>query len=100
MPAIIFLYVIISCGCGCWVLGVTSAAESFGTNLRATITTTVPNFSRGSTIPITLAVAALKGHMPLGDAAVIVGIAVYALALFGALYIRETFTAELDFLEE
>jgi hypothetical protein len=82
------------------VLGVTSAAESFGTNLRATITTTVPNFSRGSTIPITLAVAALKGHMPLGDAAVIVGIAVYALALFGALYIRETFAAELDFLEE
>lgn len=100
MPVIIFLYVVISCGCGCWVLGVTSAAESFGTNLRATITTTVPNFSRGSTIPITLAVAALHKHMALGDAAVIVGIGVYALALFGALYIRETFAAELDFLEK
>ena len=36
----------------------------------------------------------------LGDAAVIVGLGVYALALFGALYIRETFASDLDYLEE
>jgi len=100
LPVIIFLYIIISCGCGCWVLGVTTAAESFGTNLRATVTTTVPNFARGATIPITLSVVALKEHMALGDAAVLVGVAVYALALFGALYIQETFAADLEYLEE
>jgi len=99
MPMIIGLYILISCGCGCWVLGVTTASESFGTNLRATITTSVPNFSRAATIPITLSVVALKDHMPLGDAAMIVGFVVYGLALFGAFMIKETFDADLEYLE-
>jgi MFS family permease len=39
---------------GYWGLFVTVASENFGTNVRATVTTTVPNFVRGSTVPITL----------------------------------------------
>lgn len=100
LPAVIFLYVAISIGCGCWVLGVTTAAESFGTNLRATITTAVPNFSRAATIPITLSVAALKDHMSLGNAALIVGAVVYGLALMGALLLPESFGKDLDYTEE
>ncbi len=99
-PALIIIYVGAAIGCGCWVLGVTAASESFGTNLRATITTSVPNFSRAATIPITLSVAALKEHMPLDQAALIVGLVVYALALFGAFAMRETFAADLDYLEK
>jgi hypothetical protein len=38
---------------GYWVLFVTIAAEQFGTNIRATVTTTVPNFVRGS-LPLIL----------------------------------------------
>ena len=39
--------------CGYWALFITMAAEQFGTNIRATVATTVPNFVRGSVIPIT-----------------------------------------------
>ena len=98
--ALLVIYIGMGIGCGCWVLGVTTASESFGTNLRATITTSVPNFSRAPTIPITLSVVTLKEHMPLDQAALIVGIVVYALALFGAYATRETFAEDLDYLEE
>lgn len=98
--ALLVIYIGMGIGCGCWVLGVTTASESFGTNLRATITTSVPNFSRAATIPITLSVVTLKEHMPLDQAALIVGIVVYALALFGAYATRETFAEDLDYLEE
>lgn len=100
MPVVILLYVLISCGCGCWVLGITTAAESFGTNLRATITTMVPNISRAATIPITLSVVHLKDFMSLGHATAIVGGVVYGLALFGAFMITETYGKELDYTEE
>lgn len=39
---------------GYWALFVTMASESFGTNIRATVTTTVPNFVRGAVVPLTL----------------------------------------------
>lgn len=99
-PALIVIYIGIGVGCGCWVLGVTAASESFGTNLRATITTSVPNFSRAAIIPISLSVAALKEHMPLDQAALIVGLVVYALTLLGAFAMRETFGADLNYLEK
>lgn len=100
LPAVIALYIGIAIGGGCWVLGVTAAAESFGTNLRATITTTVPNFSRAATIPITLAVTALKDYVSLGHAAMIVGALVFTLALLGAFLIPETYGKNLDYIEE
>jgi putative MFS transporter len=37
---------------GYWVIFVTNSSEQFGTNLRSTVTTTVPNFIRGSVIPL------------------------------------------------
>ena len=40
-------------GMGYWTIFVTIAAEQFGTNLRATVATTVPNFARGSLVPLT-----------------------------------------------
>ncbi|MFM9051147.1 MAG: MFS transporter, partial [Bacteroidota bacterium] len=39
---------------GYWALFVTLASESFGTNIRSTVTNTVPNFVRGSVVPVTL----------------------------------------------
>lgn len=100
LNAIIAIYVGIAIGGGCWVLGVTAAAESFGTNLRATITTIVPNFSRAASIPMTLGVAALEDHMALPDAVMIVGGVVFMLALLGTLFLPETYAKDLDYTEE
>lgn len=100
MPLLLALYVGIAIGAGCWVLGITVTAESFGTNLRATATTAVPNFSRAATIPMTLAVLALKDHIGLGNAAMTVGVVIFVLALLGALMLPETFAKDLDYKEE
>lgn len=95
----IAIYSVIAVGAGCWVLGITITAESFGTNLRATVTTAIPNFSRAATIPMTLAVTALKDDIGLGNAAMVVGIVIFSLALLGALSLPETFAKDLDYKE-
>lgn len=100
LPVIIALYVGIAIGGGCWVLGVTAAAESFGTNLRATVTTVVPNLSRAATIPMTVSVSLLKDHMELSQAMMIVGAVTFVLALGGAFLIPETYAKDLDYIEE
>lgn len=84
---------------GYWAVFVTVAAEQFGTNLRATATTTAPNFVRGSLVPVSIAFQALvpaAGHV---GAAVIVGAAVVTLALVSLLGIEETYGKDLDFHE-
>jgi hypothetical protein len=50
---------------GYWAVFITMASEQFGTNIRATVTTTVPNFVRGALILITLGFKFLMGHVGL-----------------------------------
>src|SRR5205085_3938952 len=50
-------------GIGYWALFVTIAAEQFGTNLRSTVATTVPNFIRGTVIPVTLLFKFLRAEI-------------------------------------
>ena len=85
---------------GYWAVFVTIAAEQFGTNLRATVTTTVPNFVRGSVVLLTLSFQALKGHFGLDGAAYIVGFTTIALALISLYFMEETFHKDLDYLEK
>ena len=85
---------------GYWALLVTVASEQFGTNLRATVTTTVPNFIRGALTPMALAFLALKGRTGLLPAASIVGAVVLALAALSVARMEESFGRDLDFLEE
>ena len=59
---------------GYWAVFVTVAAEHFGTNLRATVATTVPNFSRGAVIPVTMLFNALKPHFGLLGSGLAVGL--------------------------
>lgn len=84
---------------GYWVLFVTTAAEQFGTNLRATVTTSAPNFVRGSAIPITLAWMALKPVMGTVPATLAVGLACIAIGLWALWRMDESFHADLDFVE-
>ena len=87
-------------GGGYWAVFVTSAAEQFGTNLRATATTTAPNFVRGSIVLINASVVALKASVGIVSAAAIVGSVVILIAFVSLRGIQETFGKDLDFVEE
>lgn len=84
---------------GYWAVFVTIASEQFGTNIRATVTTTVPNFVRGSLVLVSAAFTALKPAHGIVTAAAVVGAACFALALFALSGLRETFGKDLDYLE-
>lgn len=91
-------------GVGYWAVFVTTASEQFGTNIRATVTTTVPNFARGSLVPITLLFVFFKSADYLGlgtiPAAMIVGGICIALAAIATYTMQETFSKDLDYVEE
>jgi hypothetical protein len=84
---------------GYWSVFVTVSAELFGTNLRATVATTVPNFVRGAFIPLTALFILGKSYLGIINSALAVGVVVYAVALLALYYIEETFSKDLDFTE-
>lgn len=86
-------------GTGYWAVFVTNAAEQFGTNLRATVTTTTPNFVRGAVVPLTLSFQALNASFDLRTSALLVGAVSMAIAFSALWYMEETFGKELDYLE-
>jgi MFS family permease len=94
------LCVILGFSIGYWAVFVTTAAEQFGTNLRSTVTTTAPNFIRGSVVPITLAFEALRHSLGLVYSALVVGIICIVIALFALYNLKETFGRDLNFLEQ
>lgn len=85
---------------GYWALFVTIAAEQFGTNIRATVATTVPNFVRGSVYGTTLLFTSLKGNFSVLQSAGIVGAITIVIALFALWKMGETFHKDMNFLEE
>lgn len=84
---------------GYWAIFVTIAAEQFGTNLRATVATTVPNFIRGSVIPLTFCFVSLKNSLGVLNSALVVGAVSMLLALVALYFMPETFSKELDYIE-
>jgi hypothetical protein len=85
---------------GYWVLFVTTAAEQFGTNLRATVTTSAPNFVRGSAIPITAVWMALKPGLGTIPATLTVGLVCIGIGLVALVGMPESSSTDLDFLEQ
>lgn len=96
----LILCVVMGISTGFWVIFVTVAAEQFGTNLRATVTTTVPNFVRGSVILITLSFEYLKPSLGIVNAALVVGLTCIVIAFIAAFNLEETFGKDLNYLEE
>jgi putative MFS transporter len=80
-------------------LFVTIAAEQFGTNIRATVATTVPNFVRGTVLPLTLAFEWLRLSQSMIVSAWIVGGASLLIALLALWKMKETFGKDLQFVE-
>jgi hypothetical protein len=84
---------------GYWAVFVTVAAEQFGTNIRATVATTVPNFVRGLVVVVNLMFLAVRPRLGLFGAALAVGALWFVLAIVSALRLRETFGVDLDYVE-
>ncbi len=85
---------------GYWAMFVTIAAEQFGTNLRATVTTTVPNFVRGAVVLITSSFKFLSDDYGRIVAAGMVGAVCCGLAAIALWRLEESFHRDLDFLEQ
>ena len=85
---------------GYWAMFVTIGAEQFGTNLRNTAATTIPNMVRGTVILMTSLFAYLKPSMSIFNAAAVVGIIAFIFAFYSIFTIPETHGKDLDFLEE
>jgi MFS family permease len=93
------LCVLLGFAIGYWAVFVTIASEQFGTNIRSTVTTTVPNFVRGAVVPITLAFELFKGSLGMIYSALVVGIITIIIALFALYHLNETFGKDLDYIE-
>jgi MFS family permease len=94
-----FYCALLGFGTGFWAIFVTMAAEHFGTNLRGTAATTVPNMVRGALPLMSLLFKSLipsQGYVP---AAMITGAIVMTITVFAAVFTEETFGKDLNFLE-
>jgi MFS family permease len=100
----LFYFIIFCMGfsVGFWAIFVTVASENFGTNIRATTTTTVPNFVRGSLV---LLVSLFKYFTKdlgmdiiLGTA--LVGVIVFIISYSSAYFLDETYGKNLDYVED
>lgn len=91
---------------GYWAVFMSTAAELFGTNIRATATTTAPNFVRGAVIFLSLGFRLFEkifikedGKPDSQTAAIAVGIIVAILSIAALINIKETFHKNLDYTE-
>ena len=85
---------------GFWAIFVTMAAEQFGTNLRSTATTTVPNMVRGALPLMFLLFKTLQSvtgnYITAGW---ITGLVVMAISFTAAWFTEETFGKDLNYVE-
>jgi len=87
---------------GYWVIFVTIAAEQFGTNIRSTVTTTVPNFVRGSLPIIILGYQFFRDKTFSGNiiyASIVMAILLSAISFLALWKMKETFSEDLDYTE-
>jgi len=84
---------------GYWAVFVTVAAEQFGTNLRATVAITVPNFVRGAVIPVTLLFQLFKPTHGVLHSAAWIGAGCISIAFIALYFLEETFHKDMDFIE-
>jgi len=85
--------------CGYWALFVTIAAEQFGTNIRATVATTVPNFVRGAVVPVTLTFQYLKPTIGIIHSAAVIGFCCVGVAFWALTGLEETHAKDLNYIE-
>lgn len=85
--------------CGLWSVLITSASEQYGTNLRSTVSSIVPNAVRGCTVPLSIAFLSCKEYFGSISAVQIVSGCAFLLAFVGLKIIRESFGIPLNYIE-
>ncbi len=88
---------------GFWAIFITMGAEHFGTNLRATAATTIPNMVRGALPLINLMFLDLfqkNWHWTLINSGIVTGIVVMSITLIAFYFTEETFHKDLNYVEE
>jgi len=88
---------------GFWAIFVTMGAEQFGTNLRATAATTIPNMVRGALPLINMMFKDVfqdSWKWTLIQSAIVTGIIVMAVSLVAAFFTKETFHKDLNYVEK
>lgn len=85
---------------GFWAILVTMGAEQFGTNLRATAATTIPNFVRGMLPLMIIMCKGLRSQTNYITGSWITGIIIMTIATIALINLRETFGKDLHYLEE
>ncbi|MBS1745617.1 MAG: MFS transporter [Bacteroidetes bacterium] len=92
--------IVLGIGAGFWTIFVTMAAEQFGTNIRATVATTVPNMVRGSLAVIVSPLFVwLQTHFDYVQSGWITGIFVLIIGLIAVFISEETYHKDLDYIE-
>jgi len=97
--AFYFLFFLLGLATGYWAVFMTLSAENFGTNLRATVTTAVPNLVRGSVVLLTLAFDAGRSALGPVSSALTVGTVALAIAFFSLANLDETHAKDLSYEE-
>ncbi len=95
-----FLFLLLGFANGYWAVFITTVAESFGTNLRSTAATSVPNWVRGSSLLLTSGLQVLRPALGISGSVAVIGAVCFSLAFLGLFSLRETYGRDLDFLEE
>jgi MFS transporter, putative metabolite:H+ symporter len=85
---------------GYWAVFMSTASELFGTNIRSTVTTTSPNFVRGSLIFVTMLIDLATIFTGKVEAVIFVGGFIFLLAFLALRNLEETFGKELNYTEE
>ncbi len=88
---------------GFWAIFVTMGAEQFGTNLRATAATTIPNMVRGALPLINMMFLGLfqkTWGWDLTKSGIVTGVVVIAVTLVAAYFTEETFHKDLNYVED
>lgn len=98
--AVYWVCLFLGLGTGFWAMFVTMAAEQFGTNIRATVATTVPNMARGSLSLVLLLFNALQPSYGYFGSGWITGIIVFVIAFIALAMTEETFGKDLNYIEQ
>ncbi|MFD1875599.1 MFS transporter [Hymenobacter bucti] len=85
---------------GFWALFVTVAAEQFGTNLRATVATTAPNFARGAVVLLVPAFKYLSGAFGFVPGAAMLGAFTLVVAFWAVSTLPESYGKDLNYVEQ
>jgi putative MFS transporter len=99
VPSLYLTAAILGFGTGFWAIFVTMAAEQFGTNIRATVATTVPNMVRGSLNLVSLLFTSLQPSFGYLKSGWLTGIVVMVIAMVSLIFTEETYGKDLNYLE-